>query len=132
MRLLLDTHAILWMVSGDPRLHQEARQIIRTADQLLFSPVSFWEMAIKVSLGKPGFRLAPNWASKIENELRFNGAIKQSVELHHCAKVATLPWFHRDPFDRMLVAQAGEENLTLLSKDAHIAQYDIDVTWGSR
>lgn len=129
MRLLLDTHAILWMVSDDPRLPEGARQIIRDADQLVYSPASFWEMAIKTSLGKPGFKLSSKWGSRIEGELRYNGAVKLSIEIRHCIKVSTLPWHHRDPFDRLLVAQAIEEDLALLSRDENISQYDLKVLW---
>ena len=129
MRLLLDTHAILWMVSGDPRLPESARKHIRSADKLFFSPVSFWEMGIKTSLGKPGFQLGPKWASRIENELRLNGVSQISIQTCHCARVATLPWHHRDPFDRMLIAQAVDENLTVLTKDLQILQYDLPVVW---
>ena len=129
MQLLLDTHAILWMVSGDPRLPESARDHIRTAEKLFFSPASFWEMGIKTSLGKPGFQLGAKWASRIENELRLNGVSQISIQTRHCARVATLPWYHRDPFDRMLIAQAIEENMTLLTKDTQIAQYDLPVVW---
>lgn len=129
MRLLLDTHAILWMVSDDPRLPESARNHIRAADHLFFSPVSFWEMGVKTSLGKPNFKLAPKWASRIENELRHNGVSQIGIQTSHCARVATLPWHHRDPFDRMLIAQSIEENLTLLTKDVRIAQYDVAVLW---
>ena len=129
MRLLLDTHAILWMVSDDPRLTESARNHIRSAEQLFFSTVSFWEMGIKTSLGKPGFQLAPKWATHIENELRHNGVSQISIQTRHCARVARLPWHHRDPFDRMLIAQSIEENLSVLSKDVQISQYDIPVVW---
>ncbi|MCF6311007.1 MAG: type II toxin-antitoxin system VapC family toxin [Verrucomicrobiales bacterium] len=129
MRLLLDTHVILWMVSDDLRLPEAARRIIRDADQLVYSPVSFWEMAIKTSLKKTDFQLSPNWGSRIEGELRYNGAIKLNIEIRHCIKVSTLPWHHRDPFDRLLVAQAIEEDLTLLSRDENISQYDLKVLW---
>ncbi len=129
MRLLLDTHVILWMVSGDARLSESARKHLCSAHQLFFSPASFWEMGIKNSLDKIDFKLAPKWATHIENELRHNGATQISIETRHCARVSELPWHHRDPFDRMLIAQALEENLTLLSKDKHITAYDCPVIW---
>lgn len=129
MRLLLDTHVILWMVSDDPRLSDGARQIMHDADQLVYSPVSFWEMAIKTSLGKPGFQLTSKWGPRIEGELRYNGAVKLNIEICHCSKVCKLPWHHRDPFDRLLIAQAMEENLTLLTRDENISQYDLNVFW---
>ena len=129
MRLLLDTHAILWMVSGDPRLPMATRELMQRSTQLIFSPISFWEMAIKQSLGRADFQLGKKWASRIESELRFNSAIKLDLEIRHCERVETLPWHHRDPFDRLLIAQAMEEDLTLLSRDRRFHHYDLAVAW---
>jgi PIN domain nuclease of toxin-antitoxin system len=131
MRLLLDTHAILWMVSGDPRLPERARQIMEEAEQLVFSTVSFWETGIKNSLDHVDFQLGENWAPRIEEELRHNGAIHLPIEIRHCARVALLPWHHRDPFDRLLIAQAITENLAILTRDRRFPLYapQLQVVW---
>ena len=131
MRLLLDTHTILWLISDDPRLSDHARRRLQEAEQLIFSTVSFWEMAIKNSLDRVDFRLGRNWTSRIENELRNNGAIHLDITIRHCARVSLLPWHHRDPFDRLLVAQAMEGKFVLLSRDARFRFYEpeLEVVW---
>ena len=129
MKLLLDTHVLLWLVSDDARLHAKARRHIESAEQLIYSVASIWEIAIKQSLGRPDFRLAEGWEEELLEEFRINGIRRLDIDVKHCLSVAQLPWEHRDPFDRLLIAQAACEKFTILSCDIHFKKYAIDVVW---
>ena len=128
MRLLLDTHAFLWWVFDDPRLSTAARNLIATPDaEILFSTVSAWEIAIKARTGRldlpadvPGF---------VADQIRQNRLQVLPIALDHALRVHTLPDHHRDPFDRLLVAQAQVEGIPLLSRDPRIAAYGIEIRW---
>lgn len=128
MRLLLDTHAFLWFVAGDPRLSRPARRRIEaSSNEKLLSVASIWEIAIKASLGKISLALSLD-------ELVEEGAIKNGfgvleVRRQHAAGVLGLPFHHRDPFDRLLVAQAICEGLVLLSGDEVLDRYSIERVW---
>ena len=128
MRLLIDTHVLLWAVAAPERLSDAAREALSTAGhQAAIGTASLWEIAIKVSRGR--LDLAPDWQVAIERGRKHMGARWLTVEPAHCGRVATLPWHHRDPFDRMLIAQALCENMTLISKDSVFAEYPVDVLW---
>ncbi|MEI6871935.1 MAG: type II toxin-antitoxin system VapC family toxin [Verrucomicrobiota bacterium] len=129
MKLLVDTHALLWMVSADPRLPQTARALILQAPELYWSVSSFWEIGIKLSLNRPDFQLALGWANSLTAEFERNGMIRLQITTAHCAAVSRLDWHHRDPFDRMLVAQALEEKMTILSADPQMDAYGISRVW---
>ena len=129
MKLLLDTHAILWMIADDDRLAPPTRQHMAKADTLLFSVVSFWEIAIKQSLDRIDFQLGKNWHDQLKEELRVNGIRQLDIETVHCAGVEHLPWHHRDPFDRLLIAQAQYDSLILLSCNKNLANYDVPTVW---
>ena len=125
MRLLLDTHLALWWESGHPRLTKATEQLIRkTAEAVFISRASLWEIAIKVSLGRLKMDIA-RFASDIEK----HGFEWLEIKNHHLLTVAELPRFddHRDPFDRLLVAQSRTEPLTLLTADAALARYGATV-----
>ena len=128
MRLLADTHALLWAVGAPERLSDAAREALSaTGSEIAVSTVSLWEIAIKFSRGR--LDLAAGWPDRIDRGRKHMSARWLTVEPTHCASVATLPWHHRDPFDRMLVAQARCENMTLISKDSIFAEYPVDVLW---
>ena len=129
MRALLDTHALLWMVADDPRLSTPARHAITTARELYWSAASLWEIGIKIRLDRPDFRLAPDWARAIPAEMERNAIRRLEIAPAHCLAVSQLPWHHRDPFDRLLVAQAQTEDLVLLSRDPHFTDYPITRLW---
>ncbi len=129
MRLLLDTHTILWMVSDDPRLSEPARRSIQSTTELFWSIASLWEIGIKLSLDRTDFRLGPGWAHLIPAEMQHNGIQRLPIEPGHCERLSRLPWNHRDPFDRLLVAQASCENLGMVSRDRHLSSYGIEVIW---
>ncbi|HEX2095030.1 MAG TPA: type II toxin-antitoxin system VapC family toxin [Longimicrobiaceae bacterium] len=123
MKLLLDTHVFLWWRENSPRLKSETRRTISSADTAYVSAASAWEIAIKVGTGKlriPG---------PVEMAVEQSGFEKLPVEFHHAAAVAALLPHHGDPFDRMLVAQALTEGLTLVTHDQMFAPYGIPVLW---
>ena len=121
MKLLLDTHLLLWAASGNRRLTARALERLEDPDaELLFSAASIWEVGIKSGLGKPDFEVDPN---VLRRELLDNGYEELAVTGAHGAHVASLPAIHKDPFDRMLVAQAQLEGVTLLTIDPNIVRY---------
>jgi PIN domain nuclease of toxin-antitoxin system len=124
MRLLLDTHAFLWFIAGSPQLSGMARQQIEDATNARYlSVASLWEIAIKVSIGK--LTLAHPFATFIPQQLVNNDIHLLGIALAHTVSVANLPFHHRDPFDRLLVAQASEDDLTLVSADPAFDAYGI-------
>lgn len=128
MRVLLDTHALIWLVTGDPRLSSTARKVfLDPANDLLCSAVTGFEIAVKYSLGKLYLTEPP--ALFIDNRIRNNGLIPLSITLAHACRLADLPLHHRDPFDRLLIAQALLEQVPLLSADAAFDAYSVQRLW---
>ncbi len=118
MRLLLDTHVLLWWRHADPRLDPRIVEALRLrSNEVAVSVVSGWEVEIKRSLGKL------EWASSVRAVLQEEDFALLSIELRHAEAVAGLPHLHRDPFDRLLIAQARSESLTLVTQDERIRQY---------
>jgi PIN domain nuclease of toxin-antitoxin system len=120
VRILLDTHVVIWWDEGK-RLSSEADRAIRAADQVYVSAVSGWEIGIKTALG----RLSPK--RTLEDAVADSGFEEMPVRLRHGAALARLPLLHRDPFDRMLVAQAVSEGLTIVTRDPAFDDYDVRV-----
>jgi PIN domain nuclease of toxin-antitoxin system len=118
MRILLDTHIYLWWLEDHIKLSLKARELIQSADEVYISSASIWEGAIKISIGKLDADLA-----SLAQQISLNGFIELPISAKHAAHLAQLPNHHRDPFDRMLVAQAVTEPLRLLSSDTQVAQY---------
>ncbi len=128
MKVLLDTHAFLWLITGDDRLSENARQIfLNNKNRLFFSAASLWEICIKKSLGK--ISLKKGWFRAIQEEMEINTVQWLPIEMAHCIEVAELPFHHRDPFDRMLIAQTIVEDLQLLSRDRRFSDYAIERIW---
>jgi len=128
MKVLLDTHALLWLVTGDDRLSETARQtFLNLEDKLFFSAASLWEICIKISLEK--IALKSGWFQTIQDEMELNAVLWLPIEMPHCVEVAKLPFHHRDPFDRMLIAQAIVEDMQLLSRDSQLSAYAIKRIW---
>lgn len=122
-RLLLDTHVFLWWQLDDPRLNSRARDAIAKAEHVFVSAASAWEAAIKCGLGTlslPQSMMAGVAAS---------GFDELPISFAHAEGVAALPPHHRDPFDRLLVSQALVEGLTLVTHDASLRQYTVDILW---
>ena len=121
MTLLLDTHIALWAITGDATLGEEFLDRLRHDPDIYLSPVSLWEITIKQATGKlPG-------PADLAEQVRDVGFRELPVTHAHAIAAGRLPPHHRDPFDRMLVAQAAAEGLTLVSRDESIAMYDVDV-----
>jgi PIN domain nuclease of toxin-antitoxin system len=118
MRVLLDTHLFLWAVDDSPSLREAAKAAIEGADEVYVSAASVWEAAIKAGSGKLEVDSAELIAA-----LDSSGFLELSVTAEHAAFVAQLPQYHRDPFDRLLVAQAMTEPLVLLTADESLVQY---------
>ena len=121
MSLLLDTHVALWAISGDATLGADFLDRLRRDPDIFLSPVSLWEITIKQTAGK--LAGPPDLAERV----RDMGFRELPVTHGHAIAAGRLPPHHRDPFDRMLVAQAASEDMTLVSRDASIALYDVDI-----
>jgi PIN domain nuclease of toxin-antitoxin system len=118
---LIDTHVLLWAVSDDPRLSRSQRAILEQGDGLIVSVASIWEIAIKRALGKLVLD------GSIVDTVRGHNIPFLAVNERHAARTEQLGDHHRDPFDRMLIAQAQLENLTILTSDKIFSQYDVTV-----
>jgi PIN domain nuclease of toxin-antitoxin system len=128
MRLLLDTHALLWWLSGDAQLTHAAREAVGNEENTVFvSAASAWEIATKARLGKlPG---TETLAQNFETEIRQHGFLPLSISVEHGQRAGNLPPPHKDPFDRMLIAQAQAENLVLVSNEQIFDQYGVSRLW---
>jgi PIN domain nuclease of toxin-antitoxin system len=128
MKILLDTHSFLWFISGSERLSIDARDKIADLDnELVLSSASLWEIAIKVSMGK--LELLQPYSQLIPQRLEENDINILPIELNHLATVVGLPFHHRDPFDRLIIAQALTEDLPVVSADRIFSQYSIKLIW---
>lgn len=121
MRLLLDTHVLLWWLSDDAHLGAGAREQVAAAEVAAVSVVSAWEIVLKQSLGKLS---APD---DLAQQLERHQFTVLPIHLGHALRLRELPHHHRDPFDRMLIAQAGSEGLTIVTADSQFARYDVPV-----
>lgn len=124
VRLLLDTHAALWLLADDPRLSKRAGELLTDPrNEVILSAVVVWEVAIKRSLGKLD---APDGFA---DTLIDAGADPLTISIDHARAVRTLPWHHRDPFDRLLVVQAQHEQVSIVSGDERLADYGVRTLW---
>ena len=121
MRLLLDSHVFLWWKAADPRLSSPMVRAIAEAEDVYVSAATAWELGLKVSLGK--LRLPES----VEDGITAAGFTELPVHFRHTREAVVLPPHHHDPFDRMLVAQARSEGLTLMTHDDRITQYEVAV-----
>lgn len=121
MKLLLDTHLLLWAAGQPQHLSKAARSLIDdTENELLFSAASLWEVAIKSTLGRADFQLDPKL---LRRGLLDNGYTELSITSAHAVAVTSLPPIHKDPFDRLIVAQAMMEGITLVTSDQVVSEY---------
>ena len=122
MQLLLDTHALIWWLVNNPTITDNAKDAIADPDNLVFvSAASAWEIAIKKSIGK---LQTPN---DLAMQIKAKGFIPLSIDLNHALTVESLPLHHQDPFDRILIAQAIEEHLTIVTRDRKFSVYKVDL-----
>lgn len=128
MKYLLDTQAFLWWITDSKCLSNRAREIIQDGNNmLLLSAASGWEIAIKASLGR--LELPDRPEKVIPEQLSLNNIQGLPVQMSHALHVHSLPQHHRDPFDRMLVAQCQLEEIPIITSDPQIAEYEVDVIW---
>jgi PIN domain nuclease of toxin-antitoxin system len=121
MKLLLDTHVLLWVAADSPSLSAQARELIDDPrNELFFSAASLWEIAIKKGLGRADFQVD---ARVLRRSLLDNGYSELPIASEHAVGVEGMPAIHKDPFDRILVSQATVEGITLLTSDSLVAQY---------
>jgi PIN domain nuclease of toxin-antitoxin system len=128
LKLLLDTHVFLWWITDDSRLSPKARELISDGQNELFlSAASAWEIAIKAQIGR--LQLSDKPDILIPDQLSKNAIETLPVYLRHALHVFDLPGHHRDPFDRMIIAQAKLEDLPIISSDKIFGQYQVEVVW---
>lgn len=128
MRLLLDTHVWIWWLTDPDRLSRPAYMALRDADSELFlSPASTWELMVKSTAGRVA--VSESVEALVEEAIAASGVQPLPIEHRHALQLRQLPAHHRDPFDRMLVAQAQSAGLILVTADQQLAAYDIDTLW---
>ncbi len=128
MKYLLDTHTLLWLTTNDPRLSQNSKELYLNAEnEIFFSMASVWELAIKSSIKKITF--AKTLEDYIEEHVKGNNIEIMQIELPHVLRVESLPFHHRDPFDRLLIAQAIENNISIIGMDSIFDKYKINRIW---
>ena len=123
---LLDTHTFLWFLEDDPKIPKNVKETIETAQDIRVSIGTFWEMAIKASIGK---LTLPAPITTLMDDCTELGFTILPIEASHLERLKELPKIHKDPFDRLLVCQAQAENLTVITADENIAKYDIQTLW---
>lgn len=126
MKYLLDTHALLWFLFNNPNLSKNARDVITSKDKVYTSIVTVWEIAIKRSIKKLDIEYSSSGLKELceKENIEILPLLEKHIDLIH-----EMPFFHNDPFDRMIIAQAQSENLTIITKDSKIKLYDVNVLW---
>lgn len=128
MNYLVDSHALVWSILDDHRLSTQARRIFRRPPGTLHvSMISFWELSIKITIGK--LRTLGSSIAYFQDECQEYGIEVLPLRMEHILRSETLPLHHRDPFDRLIIAQAIEENLVLLTDDTNIRRYPVKTIW---
>jgi PIN domain nuclease of toxin-antitoxin system len=128
VRLLLDTQAFLWFLLDDPKLRATARSLIANPNnEIEVSPATYWEIAIKIALRK--YALPEPFEVFMEREIAINDFHILHIELKHVALLTTMPFHHRDPFDRLLIAQATAERIPIVSADTAFDAYPVTRLW---
>ncbi|MBW4485399.1 MAG: type II toxin-antitoxin system VapC family toxin [Tildeniella torsiva UHER 1998/13D] len=127
MKILLDTHTFLWFVNDSPELSTDAAELLESDVDLLLSTASLWEIAIKVNLKK--LSLPDDYERFIPQQIALNDIEVLPIAIDHLNVVAKLPLHHRDPFDRMLIAQAMQESIQVVSADTKFDAYNVERKW---
>jgi PIN domain nuclease of toxin-antitoxin system len=127
MEVLLDTHVLIWFLNGDRKLTKKAKELIEDSNNSkIISIASIWEIAIKLSLGKFKFK---EGFKKFLEMVEENGFEILPISFDHALIVSNLEFLHRDPFDRIIIAQCKSENLTFITRDSNIKKYNIETIW---
>lgn len=127
MKILLDTQAMLRILKGEGLSETASEAFLDPANELYLSAASFWEMCIKLGIGK--LALAEGWEQVYDREMTVNEIVWLPITKQHCYQLLQLPYFHRDPFDRLLIAQAQWESMAVLTSDAQFHPYGVQVLW---
>ena len=128
MRLLLDTHVFLWMISSPEKLSETARELIVSEEnEIFFSSVSGWEIAIKFGINK--LKLPDKPDIYVPRQIEESAVKVLPIRLAHTLNIYHLPDIHKDPFDRLLISQSQLENLPLITDDTKIKQYSVEIVW---
>jgi PIN domain nuclease of toxin-antitoxin system len=128
MKILLDTHAFLWIITDLPNLSKKAKKTFLDEDnEIMLSMASIWEMGIKVSLKK--LTLSQSFNKFIPLQLQQNSIETLDINFRHINEIIKLPFHHRDPFDRLIIAQALVEDIPVISNDKHFDSYNIERIW---
>jgi PIN domain nuclease of toxin-antitoxin system len=128
LKYLIDTHTLLWIIAGDPKLSPSARDIyLDKQNEIWISIASVWEMAIKISLGK--LTIPGTLSSFMKEHILGNDIRIMNISLTQVCRLETMPFYHWDPFDRLLIAQAIEDNIPVISADIIFDKYDIQRVW---
>jgi PIN domain nuclease of toxin-antitoxin system len=128
MKALVDTHTFVWALLKDHRLTAKAKQILTSdTDELIFSLVSLWEIAIKMKIGK--FNKLGSSVAYIRDEMTEYGMELLPIRYEHILRLESLPHHHGDPFDRLLIAQAMTESIPIVTSDAKFKAYDVKLIW---
>jgi len=127
MNYLLDTHIIIWLAKDSDELPRKIKEIIRHPENIIYiCSASFWEIAIKMSLGKLELELS---LDKLMSDIKASDFNILQVEHEYVTNLLALPYIHKDPFDRLIIATALEEDLTIITKDEYIQKYDVSWIW---
>lgn len=124
---LLDTHAFIWQATGSSQLSKKALSVIQSDHEILLSIASIWEMAIKVNIGKLSF--SANFPEIIKEEIEANSYQISQIQPEHLFALSRLPHHHKDPFDRILIAQAITERIPIVSIDSKFDLYSVQRIW---
>lgn len=127
MKILLDTQALLCVLRGKGLSQTATEAFLDPINDLYLSAASFWEMCIKLSIGK--LALAEGWERVYDQEIAINEIVWLPVTRQHCYQLVKLPLHHRDPFDRLLIAQVKHEGMAILTSDGQFRHYDVQVLW---
>ena len=128
MKFLLDTHTFLWFIEGSFNLSDVAKHLIEDqANQRFLSVASLWEMSIKVSIGK--LELGMTFAELVKHEVYRNAIELLEIQPEHLDELAKLPFHHKDPFDRLMIAQSLAENIPIVTKDSAFGSYPVTLLW---
>ena len=127
MKILLDTHAFIWFIMDNPKLSPRAKNIIESSHVVMVSVATPWEMAIKISLGK--LKIKATFDQIFPSHLLINNMTLLPIHLKHLSQVAALPFHHRDPFDRLMIAQSMVEKLPIVSRDSAFDAYGVTRLW---